>query len=368
MLRINKTIMLICLLGITVGTTLGQANVGPCDPQATPKTKALYRNLKALSGKAVMFGHQDTLAYGIGWKGQGFDSDVYRTSGKFPAVFGWDLGHIGQPNNIDGVPFERIRAWIKEVYSKGGLNTISWHARVPGTMMSAWTRQKVVPRILPDGDLHDAFCADLDLVAAFMLSLKAPDGEYVPVVFRPFHEHNGSWFWWGADNCTVEQYKQLWRFTIGYLRQKGVHNLISCYSTDVFQSTDEYLERYPGDDLVDILGFDDYQTVRSGSAQDRTRWQIETVVELAEAKGKIAAWTETGLERLGQADWWTKVLLANLKASDKTSRIVWILVWRNGRPDHFYAPYPGQSSADDFRKFEQDPLTFFLEDLRGLYD
>jgi len=355
---------------INYGMALSQPQAGlPSDPDATVKTRALYRNLQRLAGRGIMFGHQDSLAYGIGWKGASFDSDVYRTCGKFPAVFGWDLGHIGEANNIDGVPFERIRGWICQVYQRGGVNTISWHARVPGTKQSAWTREKVVPRILPGGELHEAFKARLDLVAGFISDLKGYDGQLIPIIFRPFHEHNGSWFWWGAEYCTPDQYKQLWRFTVEYLRKdKQVHNILTCYSPDCFASAAEYLERYPGDDLVDILGFDDYQTVKLGAAQEATRRHIETVVEIARSKGKLAAWTETGLERVTQADWWTKVLLASLKTSDWTRQICWVLVWRNGRPDHFFAPYPGHASAEDFMAFEKDELTLFLEDIGGLYE
>ena len=105
------------------------------DPLATAETKALYQNLYKVAKEGVLFGHQDTLAYDVGWKStdKDFDSDVYRVCGKFPAVFGWDIGHIGEPANIDGVPFENMKIWIAKGYEKGGINTISWHARIPGT-------------------------------------------------------------------------------------------------------------------------------------------------------------------------------------------------------------------------------------------
>src|SRR5690606_26600737 len=85
-----------------------------------------------------------------------------------------------------------------------------------------------------------------------------PDDLWVPVIFRPFHEHTGSWFWWGADYCTPEEYKEFWRLTVEYLQRKQVNNLLFCYSTDYFNDERHYLERYPGDDYVDILGFDAY--------------------------------------------------------------------------------------------------------------
>ena len=137
-----------CLLLLT---TLGRAEVLCSDPLATTETQALVRHLQTLAPQHILFGHQDTLAYGLGWRGDDFNSDVYRVCGKFPAVFGWDLGHIGDANNIDGVPFADVKRWIRKAYRRGGVITISWHARVPGTGESAWTERPVVEHILPGG-------------------------------------------------------------------------------------------------------------------------------------------------------------------------------------------------------------------------
>src|SRR6266516_6998813 len=105
------------------------------------------------------------------------------------------------------------------------------------------------------------------------------------------------WFWWGARHATPDEYRQLWRFTVEYLRdRRGVHNLLWAYSTDVFDTKQAYLERYPGDAYVDVLGFDDYQSVRTPATRDLFAHRLRDVVELAEARGKIPALTETGVE------------------------------------------------------------------------
>jgi len=349
----------------------GGAELKLTDPQATAETKALYRNLAKVAQEGILFGHQDTLAYGVGWKATAadFESDVHRVCGKFPAVFGWDLGHIGTPANIDGVPFEAMKVWIAKGYAKGGINTISWHARIPGSTKSAWTREKVVARLLPEGDLHQVYLTKLDEIAAFLANLKGPQGDPVPVIFRPFHEHNGSWFWWGAQWCTPDEYKAIWRFTIDYLRKtKGLHNLITCYSPDRFKSTDEYLERYPGDDLIDILGHDNYGDLRSLDSKEQAQKALETVVALAEQHSKIAALTETGVGQ-GQrnATWWTDILLPVVKASPETKKLAWVLVWRNADQRQNYAPFPGAATVEDFKSFEADPFTLLLEDLPPMY-
>jgi len=61
----------------------------------------------------------------------------------------------------------------------------------------------------------------------------------------------------------------------------------------------------------------------------------------------VPALTETGYEKLPDATWWTQQLLPELKKYP----VAYVMVWRNGRPDHYYALYPGQASAADFRQF-----------------
>ncbi len=342
------------------------------DPLATAETKALYRNLHQLPQKGILFGHQDALAYGLGWQGNadGFNSDVYQVCGKFPAVFGWDLGHIGEAGNIDGVPFDHMKIWIVKAYTKGGINTISWHTRIPETNESAWTQKRVLYRLLPGGDLHKAYLAKLDLVAAFLADLKGPEGELVPVILRIFHEHNGSWFWWGAKWSTPHEYKQIWRLTIDYLRKtKGLHNIITAYSPDRYKGRREYLERYPGDDYVDIIAHDNYQDFVSIKTKTQAQKSLDILVSLAQERNKVAALSETGVNAsdVANARWWTDVLLEIIKTSPKGGSLAWVLVWRNARVDHCFAAFPGAPCAENFKAFERNPFTLFMEDLPPMY-
>ena len=84
------------------------------DKKATPETKALYQNLKQLSSKGILFGHQESDAYGVGWANQPNQSDVKLVCGSFPAVHGWDVGNEGQENNVDGVKFTEIQKLMNE--------------------------------------------------------------------------------------------------------------------------------------------------------------------------------------------------------------------------------------------------------------
>ena len=343
------------------------------DAQATKETQALFLNLKNSMGQRILFGHQDDLAYGVTWKDwHKKRSDVKDVCGKYPAVFGWELGQLGRySHNLDSVVFDNMKDWIKEAYKMGGINTISWHMDNFATGGNAWdVGENVVATLLPGGANHEAYKAKLDLFAEFVQDLQVGFlfKKDIPIVFRPFHEHTGGWFWWGQPHCSPDEYKALWRFTVQYLRdEKGLHNLLYCYSPDIIRDRDHYLECYPGDEYVDILGLDDYHDVgENGNPEELTR-RLRIVVQLAEEKGKVAALTETGREAIPVADWWTRTLLEPIQSDPVASRIAWLLVWRNARPTHHYAPYPGHSSVPDFIKFFNDPVTAFQGEYPNFY-
>jgi hypothetical protein len=348
--------------------------VRPSDESASRLTRNLYQNLSAMTGKTIMIGHQDALAYGIGWKGDDDRSDVKALCGSHPAVVGWDIGGIemGMSENLDSVPFELIRQRIMENYSRGGVNTISWHAFNPVTGAGSWADTRipdpVVPLLLPGGQHHDKLILSLDRVAAFLSSLKNSSGELIPIVFRPWHEHTGNWFWWGSIHCSKNEYIELYRFTIQYLRNKHhLNNLLIAFSPDVgFTSPAEYFDRYPGDDVVDVIGLDDYQSLRTNQPEKLVR-NLEIITGIARTKYKIAAFTETGCTNVADHRFFTEKLLPCLLHSDLTSSVSWVLFWRNYKQDHHFLPYPGHGSAADFVEFINNERIALLRDIPDLY-
>ncbi|MBE0652845.1 MAG: beta-mannosidase [Bacteroidales bacterium] len=341
---------------------------GLVDSNATPQTRALFINLLEYQDSAIMFGHQDDLAYGIGWTSEEFRSDVHDVTGKFPAVFGWDAGEIGTKENIDGVSFDNMSKWMIAVFEKGGINTLSWHLDNPLTGGDSWDTTPAVHAILPGGERHDFYCSLLDVLAEFISGLKTTQGVAVPVIFRPFHEHNGSWFWWGRNNCSVEEYLALFRFTVEYLRdEKGLRNVLYAWSPDRFLSEDEYLERFPGEVYVDILGYDDYWSFADTSKIHEGINALRIISQMAARMNKPFALTESGFESIPQPGWWTDYVLNPIRSDSLARKVSWMLVWRNYNKKHHYAPYPGHPSAENFREFEADPFTWFLEDLPDFY-
>ncbi len=349
----------------------------------TQRTENLLANLRKISANGYLIGHQDDPVYGVGWVGDSCRSDVKSVCGDFPAVIGFDLGHLelGDSVNLDGVPFDRMRDEIIRHFDRGGMVTLSWHLDNPLTGGSAWVKpdsltdqeKQTVASVLEGGECHEKFLGWLDTLASFLNSLETPYGVKVPVLLRPWHEHTGSWFWWGQNLCTTEQYKALWKLTVDQLKQRGVNNVLYAYSpgTEFNGDAAKYLERWPGDEIVDVIGFDSYctnnaeDTVAINNYASSLDLNLKALCDIAKQHNVVPALTETGMESLGKADWWTSTLMPVLNKYP----IAYVLLWRNAhnKPGHFYMPYPGQKTVSDFVKFYNDKRTLFVKDVNGLY-
>jgi len=352
---------------------------GPCvnaqklvDPLASKETKNLFFNLMKLKNKGIMFGHQDDLAYGVGWKYVPGKSDVKEVTGDYPAVYGFELGRLELDHkvNIDSVPFDSMRNYIRTIYKRGGVITLSWHLNNPLTGKTAWdSAPGTVASILPGGEKNDLYKSWLDKVADFITNLKDENSVPIPVILRLYHELNGNWFWWGGNHCTPEEFKQLWQFTVSYLRDtKNIHQCLYAYNTDRFNSKEDYLLKYPGDEWVDVIGFDIYQ--REGGVKGNAQFikdmdHMLTMIEnIAAEKKKIPALTEFGYAQVHDSTWWTNVFYKALSYH----KISYALAWRNagfnkaGDAD-FYVPYKGQISEKDFKKFSNQPGILFQKSL-----
>jgi mannan endo-1,4-beta-mannosidase len=342
------------------------------DRRATYETKALFYNMQHLDGRSILFGQQDATQYGIGWKDEANRSDVKSVCGSNPALYGWDVADVVrerlQSKPLSDPTLAAHRQLVIDAYERGGLNTFCWHMQNFVTGKNFYDTTAVVAAILPGGAKHTAYTQSLDIIADYFLSLRAADGTPIPIVFRPLHEHTGSWFWWGKRHCSKAEFMQLWQFTVTYLRdKKQVHNLLFAYSPDRVPDMAAYFERYPGDAYVDILGHDNYGDFNKIVTPNKGVTTLEELVDEAQKRHKVAALTETGLEKLTNPTWFTANLLAQIKSSPKASRIAYVMVWRNAHEGHFYAPYPGHTSVPDFLQFYNDPLTTFESDHPRLY-
>lgn len=352
------------------------ADPRPIDAKATRETVALYRNLHKISGRSILFGHQHATEYGHGWWGEPNRSDIKSVTGSHPAVIGIDfLGLTGQPDSLITKEEDRLRKVITDTYARGGIITVAWHFNNPlsggGFYWKDGVSVAAVKEMIPGAASHHEYKLILTRIAKFLHTLKGKKGEAIPLVFRPFHELDGSWFWWGRNHCTPSEIKDIWRFTVDYLKDSmQVHNLLYAFSPDcTFQTEAEFLERYPGDNYVDLVGMDNYADFgRDGKYNlPAAIRKLQVVQEYANKTGKLSALTETGLESIPSTTWWTQTLLKTLQ--EPGLKLCYVLVWRNDTKSetHYYAPYPGQLSVPDFLEFYRSPFTWFEKDLPKMY-
>lgn len=347
----------------------------PIDRRATNETVALFQNLLSLSKKHTLFGHQHATEYGHGWSGESNRSDVRSVTGSHPAVIGVDFSGFtgGSPAQIAGAK-EAVRKTVVDTYNRGGVTTVSWHFINPVSGGGFYWKDSVslpgVRYIIPGGQAHEQYKEILKGIGTWAMQTRGADGKLVPLIFRPFHEFDGDWFWWGKGHTSRDEFISLWKFTVSYLRDSlGVHQFLYAFSPDnTFRTEAEFLERYPGDEWVDMVGMDNYGDMgRDGYKIDSATMKLRIVSDYAKRAGKLAAFTETGLESIPNSRWWTDVLLKMMKSNGL--QLSYVLVWRNDKtsPTHYYAPFPGHSSVPDFMKFYRDPFTLFEKDLPLMY-
>ena len=338
------------------------------DTLATRESVLLFSNLKRLADeRKIIFGHHNSTEYGIGWQWEEGRSDVKDVAGAFPGLYGWDFAGI--KNYDTNKHTARITKLVKEAYKRGGINTFCWHFNNPVTGGLFYDTTIAVKHLLPGGSHYLKYLKYLDTIADYANALKDENGKPIPIIFRPWHEFDGSWFWWGKNFCTRDEFIKLWQVTVAYLRDyKNVRNFIYAFSSDrKFHTEAEFLDRYPGDEYVDIIGMDNYYDFTpEGDGLDWVTKKLAIITGICGRKNKVPALTETGLESIPDTLWWTDKLY---KAVNNDSvRIAYLMVWRNANKIHHYAPYAGHPSSRNFISFKNKPNILFQDRLPDLYN
>ena len=211
------------------------------NPNASAEAQSLYSFLCDTYGNYVISGQQEST-----WMGsEDYEFNIIKNaSGKYPALRGLD--YMG--DDFSGCN-RRAKSW----YSKGGIVTICWHcgSDFSGSHTESMNTQLNWDKTLTEGTPeYNALISGMDKGAKALSELKAAG---VPVIWRPFHEFDGKWFWWGKGGA--ENFKKLWRIMYDrYTNYWGLDNLIwnLGYCGDVNSGW------YPGDEYVDIIGADTY--------------------------------------------------------------------------------------------------------------
>ena len=350
------------------------------DKNASTETAALFYNLRNLGKTKIIIGQQD--AFNSFYQNSG-SSDIKKTTGNDPSILGSDFMFItdkDNPNNNWYVQQEnKIIQDTKDAYNKGIINTFCWHLREPyneksfySADMTSEQRTDAFKSLLPGGKFNDWYKKKLDKVASVVSNLKDTNGKQIPIIFRPFHEFDGNWFWWGANYCTAEEYISVYRFTVNYLRDtKNVHNILFAFSPDNSYTTpSSYLSRYPGDDYVDILGMDNYGDFdnKGTSGASLANSKLKLISDLAISKNKIAALTETGYRVTSTTpainNWFSTYLYDAI--TNNNLQIAYVMFWSN-TSSGYYVPTPGNSNVADFQNFTLKSKIILQNNISKMY-
>lgn len=356
----------------------------------TPAKQLLLR-MNKIQEKGYMYGHQDDPFYGITWDWDLDRSDTYELVGDYPGVMGFELGGIekGDEKSLDSVPFTRIREEVIKHYERGGIITISWHPRNPLLGTTAWIEKDVkaydeavsalanigrkdligkidnpkntVASILPNGKENKTFMKWLERLGDFFTSLKDKKGNQIPFIFRPYHENTGSWFWWGKDNCSEQQYLDLWKMTQEYINNQINLKDYIVWSYSPSWSSPDALKRYPGDDNIQLLGTDVYQWGSTEDFQKNLDTELSLLTQLGKEHSKTVAITECGYQNSPDPTWWQRVF----KPVIEKYKFVYFLPWRNYSKEHFGASKDAKT-ADDFKAWAKQKNFLFLKDIKKI--
>lgn len=233
--------IVIALCGVSACTSsrqriLEDTRLGLVDKHATDLTAILFHNLKQMTGKYVVYGQHNYEMDGFNsdtsrWRDEQNRCDAYDVTGAYPAMASFDFLHFTNPVSWETKNLDYIKSKFYAAYERGNVLTFCWHYYNPVTGNNFYDTTQVVKHILPGGSRHETFKSDLKIIADFAHNAKNHAGELIPIIFRPWHEFDGNWFWWGRNHCTVEEFKELYRFTVTYLRDSlQVHNFLYAFS------------------------------------------------------------------------------------------------------------------------------------------
>jgi len=259
---------------------------GLCDPEATPEARALFAWLKSQYGRRIVTGQQ------LG--GQSDLDHIAAVAGRQPALRGYDFMDYSPSRRERGAdPGAMTESAIE--WGRQGLVTLSWHWNAPaglidqpgkewwrGFYSSATTFDLAAALADPSSAEYALLLRDMDAIAEELRKLEHAG---VPVLWRPLHEASGQWFWWGARG--PEAFTRLWRLMHHrFTREHHLHNLIWVLSNGPSDRA-----WYPGDDVVDVVGWDQYKGGGTRAAVGGAEWEA---LRAQFGRRKLLAMTENG--------------------------------------------------------------------------
>src|ERR1035441_6709170 len=258
----------------------------PVNPHATPEARALLAYLYSISDKATIAGQHNYPNVGARWTDMAYD-----LTAKYPGLFGGDFGFSGGEDKDSVLPRPAMIAEAERQYRNGAVVTLTWHEVRPtddepvtfhNSVQGHLTDAEWKELLTPGSPLNLRWQAQVDVIAGFLKQLQ---DAHVPVLFRPYHEINGNWFWWGGregKDGSAALYRQI------YDRFVNVHhldNLVWVWNgNDPGSKGEAFAEYYPGASYADVVSIDVYGEFKQKYYDDA----------LALAGGKPVALAEVG--------------------------------------------------------------------------
>ena len=315
----------------------------PCDKKAIPEVHRVLEYLNSIEGKAVITG-QHTQSMGMEEV-----ECIQRETGQLPALCGFEL--LAYSPNINWADadeaclteIKEAAGTLQKAYEwaeKKGLITLTWHWFSPmgGRDKSFYTEHTDfdADKALCEETLeHAAMCHDLDIMAEMLRGFQE---KHIPILWRPFHECDGDWFWWGAKG--IDTARSLYRFMFHYFTEKHqLHNLIWVWNS-------VSVEGYVGDAYCDIISRDMYPPAHAhGDFKDR----LEELCKLTEtakgaAIGEIGVLPDLDEVQKNQTPW------------------LWYMTW-----SHDFCLTERFNTKEALRKLYAHPIAVTLEKLPELY-
>ena len=233
----------------------------PITLNASQEAVQLLEYLYSISGKHTLTGQ-----HCIPLSGSTRLAGVEKLTGLYPVIFGQDFG-FSAAGTWDGINFrQQIVDEAIRRHNDGFIITLMWHAVRPTEEEPVTFERSILGKLAdrewndlltPGTEIHERWKSQVDVIAFFLKQLREAA---VPVLWRPYHEMNGDWFWWGKKTGDMG-YRKLYRMLFERLTQfHKLNNLIWVFNANELRrnNVDPYHFYYPGVDVVDILATDVY--------------------------------------------------------------------------------------------------------------
>jgi mannan endo-1,4-beta-mannosidase len=268
----------------TLATPIAAPHAASVNPNATPEARTLLKQIDQISGHFTLTGQHNFPNHVSRWSDR-----IYDLTGKFPAIFGQDFGFSRgeDKDSVEGRPSMVEEA--KRQYRNGAVIALTWHAVRPtddepvtfhDSVQGHLTDFEWNELLTPGTDLYNRWVEQVDVIAGYLRQLQDAG---VPVLFRPYHEMNGNWFWWGGrpgEHGSAALYRQLYN---RFVNVHHLNNLVWVWNVNSpSENAGPIASYFPGSEYADVVTMDIYGEFKQSYYDDMLSLAGDKPIALAE--------------------------------------------------------------------------------------